>query len=655
MPALATTARKSSRPAAASDTHLEDAGGYIRMSSDKQAASPERQRAEINELAAKENCRIVEWYEDHGLTGMESSKRDDFHRMLADAKARRFTKVLLYEQSRMSREDVFKTMEHWQKLREAEVDIITCQRGKMDLNSLGGLLTAIVEQHGAHDEVLKFAQRSLSGKKRNLANGKRIGGQPFAYDREVLDAAGNVCNRVDHREVFCKPRDWTSRLVLSADSPAVEAVRYMVKAVAAGELLTDIARELHRRGVKGRTRKLDKKTKQPIRDKSGAVKRSDFQPSTIKAIVTNPVYIGCLRAGHTKNPNRRGKYFQLENEVLIENTHPPMVDRLTFELAQQSLRIRQRRRRSSKPGRYLLSGLVVCGNCGCRMYGKDGGEGHKKHFTHQYGCNKSLYSPTACGEVRVGTKHLERNIFLLMQQRLILPNDARLAPAVAQAEDVDVASSVAEARLLALRGKVEKAVENLALADGDANFRDLSRLVTKWKLEATELERQIERDKESLVAIEEARATIADVRRYAGDLSKCDRAKLAHALAATIESVTLTRETVGNELCGFRIVTAHVRWQPAVSDGPGVSFVADLGSPKMTWAEVLRRVATSASPLRLYELAPTGKDSTPTLKHLARLRQAGLVARFGERATAVYEVTQAGRDVLSRLFAPILS
>jgi DNA invertase Pin-like site-specific DNA recombinase len=38
--------------------------GYVRTSTDRQDAK--RQRAEIQKLAARENCDVVAWYEDHG-------------------------------------------------------------------------------------------------------------------------------------------------------------------------------------------------------------------------------------------------------------------------------------------------------------------------------------------------------------------------------------------------------------------------------------------------------------------------------------------------------------------------------------------------------------------------------------------------------------
>ncbi len=58
--------------------------GYIRMSSDQQQDSPARQRQDIQALAERFGYQIFKWYEGHGLTGTESSKRKDFRKRLTD-------------------------------------------------------------------------------------------------------------------------------------------------------------------------------------------------------------------------------------------------------------------------------------------------------------------------------------------------------------------------------------------------------------------------------------------------------------------------------------------------------------------------------------------------------------------------------------------
>ena len=67
--------------------------GYIRMSSDKQEASPKQQRKEIETYAAENNYRIIDWYIDEGISGSRSD-REAFQRLIADAKNGTFRAVL---------------------------------------------------------------------------------------------------------------------------------------------------------------------------------------------------------------------------------------------------------------------------------------------------------------------------------------------------------------------------------------------------------------------------------------------------------------------------------------------------------------------------------------------------------------------------------
>jgi hypothetical protein len=64
----------------------------------------------------------------------------------------------------MSRADTFGVMLHWRLLRDANVKIVTCQRGELDFNNLGGVITAIVDQYSAREESIKLADRVVSGK-----------------------------------------------------------------------------------------------------------------------------------------------------------------------------------------------------------------------------------------------------------------------------------------------------------------------------------------------------------------------------------------------------------------------------------------------------------------------------------------------------------
>ncbi|MCA9218792.1 MAG: recombinase family protein, partial [Planctomycetales bacterium] len=181
------------------------------------------------ELQIQHRCRRVlfirssmpKWYEDHGLTGTESANRREFQSLLSDAHRGRFDTILLHEQCRFSREDIFDAMFHWRLFREAGADIVTFQRGRLRFDDLGGIIAAIIDQHGAREESVKLASRVASAQRLRASQGKRIGGTVYGYDRELYDDQGNMVRRVSFREKFRKPATWTSVLVPSDETEAV--------------------------------------------------------------------------------------------------------------------------------------------------------------------------------------------------------------------------------------------------------------------------------------------------------------------------------------------------------------------------------------------------------------------------------------------------
>lgn len=63
---------------------------------------------------------------------------------------------------------------------------------------------------------------------------------------------------------------------------------------------------------------------------------------------------------------RKSNYGAIEYKgTVYENCHKPIIDRKTYDAAQAEMKRRQKQR-APKSG-YLLSGLLVCGNCGAKM------------------------------------------------------------------------------------------------------------------------------------------------------------------------------------------------------------------------------------------------------------------------------------------------
>lgn len=590
---------------------LIPAGGYIRMSTDQQADSPERQRSEVERLAEREGYEIVEWYEDHGMTGTESAKRGDFQRLLVDAKAGKFKAVLTYEQSRLSREDVFDVMQHWRKLRDAGVTIITCQSGKIDFANLGGLITAIVNQYSSNDEVRKFSMRSTSGRRAKLDKGERIGGCPFAYDRELLDESGRVMKRVDHREKFTKPKTWKTRLVISLDLAAVEAVRWMYQAVADGVTLAAIVREMERRRVLTRNGK-------------------KLARMAIKQIIRNPVYKGTLRAGSRSRPVKFSTV--TDRLILVDDVMPAIVDKLTWERAQQALQ-HASRCRPKTPGKYLLTGLLHCGHCDRQMYGSSNATQRRYLCTRSKNGSEPHMFATADA--------IEDKILTIVYELLLKPNEDAIRLGLCAAQEDDGTAAL-EQSLVSVRDKLTRAGEMLALAGSAESLRRIETQVADWEREDRDILAKIEGLRNRCQTKASAEASIQELRAAHGEVIRGERARVMAVLRLIIGSVVLKARDVGNKPFKYRLTLAQLHFKPEIWSGAPLTFVVSGRERGAGWLAYIRALAVAGRPLNIQELAALTESTRRNATHqLYRLRRAGFVTTD----SGVSILTSSGKEV----------
>lgn len=503
---------------------LKPAVGYIRMSTDRQEDSPARQRRDIEALAERMGFRILRWYEDHGLTGTLSMNRPEFQRLLSDAKTGRFSAVLLSEQSRMSREEVFDAMLHWRSLRDAGVRIITCQRGELDFANLGGVITAIVDQYGARDESLKLADRVVSGKRLAVSRGQKQGGAPYGFEREILDEKGRVVRRIGHDEPFSKPSSWTSRLVVSSDPNAVKAVRFMFKSVCEGLSLGSIARDLNRRGQR-------------------TMYGKRFSGATIRQMVTNPVYAGTLVLGR----KRVGRFacVQEDGQVVCENAHDALVDQAVFDQAQRMMRQRHPATTSVTPGRYLLTGLLFLAECGQRLKGYTAAHKGRKLRRRYYSVPSHSYEehPEKSNWPSFRADTIERGVLAKLREFITSERNKRAICREITRKTQKTQANVArlEAQLADVRSRIERATENLALANPE-DIPGISKLLTKWRERESAIRKQLQQANGEQTASPEAIAIMERLDELTERLSEADREKLAFAIRQTVKRITLRRQ-----------------------------------------------------------------------------------------------------------------
>lgn len=340
---------------------LIPAAGYLRKSrkgnnpdgTEVQEKSISQQKQEIKELAKREGFKVFKWYADPGVSGWKrGTKRPDFTKMLDEAsRDRNFEAVLVDNVDRFSRAQVDEVQEDARHLRKAGVRwIVSAAQGRYDLgrngNDIGEILRFTIAVWSAHEYSRQLGRRIALARRNRAAKGKRSGGiAPFGYEN---DGKGGL--------VFGPPGE-------------VDTVRWIFDQFAKqSKSMNWIASQLNQKGI---TTKNGKK----------------WYVQRIKEVLMRRVYAGDF----IYNQKKSGEFFIVDkNQQVVaapegkretwkhtdegifhtKDTHDPIVDRETFEIAQrrfESFKIRGSRK--PREGGFALTGVLLCSHCGKPLYG----------------------------------------------------------------------------------------------------------------------------------------------------------------------------------------------------------------------------------------------------------------------------------------------
>ena len=299
--------------------------GYIRMSSDKQEASPEQQRSEVKELADQGGYRILRWYTDEGVSGDNTEKRIQFKRMIRDAERKEFQAILCWDQDRFGRFDSIEAGRWIYPLRQNGVYLVTVAQGKIDWSDFAGRMLYGIQQEGKHAYLRDLSRNVCRGLRKKAKLGKWPSGlPPFGY---ALDE--------DDYLILGKPKQ-------------VQALQFLFGSYMAGNSLMATVDELTARRLPS--------------------PGPEWTIDAVKYLMRNENYTGNFVWGERPT----GKYnHAAEEPIFIPNNHPAIIDRETFDAC---ARRRKERREARTPkrngGNFVLSGLLRCEKCGSRMYGQ---------------------------------------------------------------------------------------------------------------------------------------------------------------------------------------------------------------------------------------------------------------------------------------------
>lgn len=273
-------------------------------------------------------------FADEGISGTQTKKRKEFNRMIRMCKKKQIDLILCKSASRFARNTV-DCLEHIRLLKELGIGVIF---EKENLNTLTGYSEFMLALHSS------FAQAESESISKNVSLGVQM-----AF-RE-----GKVRYNYQHWLGYRKGIDGTPEII----PDEVQIVKQIFKLYLDGMSTQSIAKRLTENGIP---------------NKHG---KPEWQHTKIMHILSNEKYVGdallqktytvdCITHKVVKNHGERTMYY-------VQDCHPAIIDRATFNLVQQEMARRSSKRKVSdkcvtEQGRYsskyALTELMICGECG---------------------------------------------------------------------------------------------------------------------------------------------------------------------------------------------------------------------------------------------------------------------------------------------------
>ena len=170
-----------------------------------------------------------------------------------------------------------------------------------------------------------------------------------------------------------------------------------------------------------------------------------WRGETISGILAQDAYLGQTTNFKYSKPSFKSKKIARnppEKRMLFENTHPAIIDPDTWEIAQKNREQRKRPMKQDEIG--LFSGLVICSDCGKRLYHSRGIS--TAHERENYTCGTYRRFSNRC------TAHYIRVVVL---EELVLQNLQRVV-AYAREDEDEFVRRVIENKLAVQRTEQEQ-------------------------------------------------------------------------------------------------------------------------------------------------------------------------------------------------------
>ena len=310
---------------------------YCRVSTkkDEQLNSYENQKAYYTEkIMVNPNWTMADIFADEGITGTSACKRKDFLRMIRQCRKGKIDMILTKSVSRFARNTV-DTLSYTRELRSMGIPVIFEEQ---NINSIYPESEFLITIHGA------FAQSESEGISSRVKWGKH---------QAMRTGKANI----QYKTLLGYEKNPDGEMVVNAEQ--AETVRKIYELYLSGQTLRNIKETLETGGFKN------------------SAGTTEWTTSNLRTILSDEKYCGdvllqktfirdCISKQVIRNTGQLPMY-------LIQNHHEAIIPRERFDAVQMESRRRAQTGGTKKSaltgmsrysGKYALSGLLFCGECG---------------------------------------------------------------------------------------------------------------------------------------------------------------------------------------------------------------------------------------------------------------------------------------------------
>jgi len=321
---------------------------YVRVSTDEQAKEGFSIRAQAEKLKAYallKEWEIYDIYSDEGKSGKNIVERPDMNRLIEDIENGNVNNVLVFKVDRLTRST--KNLIELVELFEDNNCAFNSLTESIDTDTPSGRMFLKIIGIFAEFERENLVSRLKLGFERKVKEGYTLANYSLSYG--YTKKKGQKVQKVQPEE---------AKIVKDIFSMYLDENKAMSR----------IAKILNEREIE--TKRHGK----------------TWAATTIKAILTNPTYIGKVRyLGLDKD-----KYFE------VDGRHEGIISEETFSLAQEKISNTKKTSRTKRPKEEnYFCGILVCGLCGSKFtthnYACKVDEHGEKQYRSSYRCNKKIY------------------------------------------------------------------------------------------------------------------------------------------------------------------------------------------------------------------------------------------------------------------------